>query len=125
MVERVSPPPYLTPSLRLCLTWLFRPALYTVLAKAKRLSVLSALSAGRPADNADVADELSLTPSVNAASDGEKRALDALQAGEHSALHAELVLVRSDAIVCVQPPPVGNLVWRDSVEAQGVSFTRV
>ena len=78
--------------------------------------MLSALSAGRPADNADVADELSLTPSVNAASDGEKRALDALQAGEHSALDAELMLVRTDAIVCVQPPPwgtsLGGIPWK-------------
>ncbi len=61
------------------------------------------------AGNADVADELSLTPSVYAASDGERKALDALQAGEHSALHADLMLVRTDAIVCVQPPPVGSL----------------
>ena len=113
MVERVSPPPCLTPSLRLCLTWLFRPALYTVLAKAKGLSVLSALSAGRPADNADVADELSLTPSVSAASAGEKRRSMPSLMGERSPhCTAGLMLVRTDAIVRVQPPPVGNLVWR-------------
>ena len=72
-----------------------------------------------PADNTDVADELSLTPSVYAASDGERKAIDALQAGAHSALHAGLMLVRTDAIVCVPPPPVGSLAWPYSVEVQG------
>jgi len=91
-------------------------------AKAKGLSVLSALSAGRQRRRRRRA---SLTPSGDAASDGERKALDALQAGEHSALHADLMLVRTDAIVCVQPPPVGNLAWRYSVEAQGVSSIRL
>ncbi len=55
---------------------------------------------------------------------GEK-GLDALQAGEHSALDADLMLVRTDAIVCVQPPPVARLaVFRESPGGQFHSLVK-